>query len=51
VSRAAANRTAFGRQAIAGMWAAAEFSALCLLYEAKVPVPYPVQITGTEVLL
>ncbi len=51
VSRATANRTAFGRQAIAGMWANAEFAALCLLYEAKVPVPYPVQITGTEVLL
>ena len=32
VSRAAANRTAFGRQAIAGMWANAEFAALCLLY-------------------
>jgi RIO kinase 1 len=51
VTRAAANRTAFGRQAIAGMWASAEFAALCLLYEANVPVPYPVQITGTEVLL
>ena len=51
VSRAAANRTAFGRQAIAGMWANAEFAALCLLCEAGVPVPYPVQITGTEVLL
>jgi RIO kinase 1 len=51
VSRAAANRTAFGRQAIAGMWASAEFAALCLLCEAGVPVPYPVQITGTEVLL
>jgi RIO kinase 1 len=51
VSRAAANRTAYGRQAIAGMWASAEFGALCLLYQAKVPVPYPVQITGTEVLL
>ena len=51
VSRATANRTAFGRQAIAGMWANAEFTALCRLYEDGVPVPYPVQITGTEVLL
>ena len=51
VTRAAANRTAFGRQAIAGMWASAEFAALCLLQQARVPVPYPVQITGTEVLL
>ena len=51
VSRATANRTAFGRQAIAGMWANAEFTALCRLYQEGVPVPYPVQITGTEVLL
>jgi RIO kinase 1 len=51
VSRAAANRTAFGRQAIAGQWASAEFTALCQLYGAGLPVPYPVQITGTEVLL
>src|SRR5215470_15784250 len=51
VTRAAANRTAFGRQAIAGQWASAEFAALCQLYTARVPVPYPVQITGTEVLL
>jgi RIO kinase 1 len=51
VSRAAANRTAFGKQAIAGMWSNAEFTALGQLYEAGIPVPYPVQITGTEVLL
>ena len=51
VNRAAANRSAFGRQAIAGQWANAEFAALCQLHNAKVPVPYPVQIMGTEVLL
>ena len=51
VSRAAANRTAFGKQAIAGQWANAEFAALCQLHNAQVPVPYPVQIMGTEVLL
>jgi RIO kinase 1 len=51
VSRATANRTAFGREAIAGQWANAEFAALCQLYRARVPVPYPVQIVGTEVLL
>ena len=51
VNRAAANRSAFGRQAIAGQWANAEFTALCQLYNAGLPVPYPVQITGTEVLL
>ncbi len=36
---------------IAGQWANAEFAALCRLHAAKVPVPYPVQVTGTEVLL
>ena len=51
VSRATANRSAFGRQAIAGQWANAEFTALCQLHTAGVPVPYPVQIVGTEVLL
>jgi RIO kinase 1 len=51
VSRAAANRTAFGKEAIAAQWASAEFTALCRLYGAGLPVPYPVQITGTEVLL
>jgi RIO kinase 1 len=51
VSRATASRTAFGREAIAGQWANAEFAALCQLHRARVPVPYPVQIVGTEVLL
>ena len=51
VSRAAAHRTAFGKLAIAGQWANAEFAALCQLHNVKVPVPYPVQIMGTEVLL
>ncbi len=51
VNRATANRSAFGRQMISGQWANAEFTALCRLHAARVPVPYPVQITGTEVLL
>ena len=51
VNRATANRSAFGKQMIAGQWANAEFTALCRLHSARVPVPYPVQITGTEVLL
>jgi len=50
-NRAMANRTDFGKEVIAGQWAAAEFGALCQLYEAGVPVPYPVQILGTELLL
>ncbi|MGH3151336.1 MAG: serine protein kinase RIO [Streptosporangiaceae bacterium] len=51
VNRAAANRSAFGRQAIAGQWASAEFGALARLCAAGVPVPYPAQILGTELLL
>ena len=51
VNRAVANRSDFGRQAIAGQWAQAEFDALVQLQAARVPVPYPVQILGTEVLL
>ncbi len=49
-SRAMANRTAVGRQMIAVQWADAEFSALCQLHLAGVPVPYPVQVLGTELL-
>jgi len=51
VNRAVASRSAFGRQAIAGQWAGAEFAALARLYAAGVPVPYPAQILGTELLL
>jgi RIO kinase 1 len=50
-SRAVATRTAFGRQAIASQWAGAEFAALARLCAAGVPVPYPAQILGTELLL
>ncbi|TDC07994.1 RIO-like kinase [Nonomuraea longispora] len=50
MNRAMANRTAFGKQVIAGQWAVAEFAALCRLWELGVPVPYPVQIVGTEIL-
>jgi RIO kinase 1 len=50
-NRAMTNRSAFGRQLIAGQWAYAEFGALARLYAAGVPVPYPAQILGTELLL
>jgi len=49
-NRAMAKRTTVGMQMIAGQWANAEFAALSRLYEIGVPVPYPVQILGTEVL-
>jgi RIO kinase 1 len=50
-NRAMDSRSAFGKQAIAGQWAASEFTALSRLHVMGVPVPYPVQILGTEVLL
>ena len=49
--RAMANRTAFGRDVLAAQWAVAEFQALSRLWSIDVPVPYPVQLTGTELLL
>jgi RIO kinase 1 len=51
VNRATAKRTAFGREAIAGQWAQAEFTVMRDLSARGVPVPYPVQILGTELLL
>jgi RIO kinase 1 len=50
-NRAMARRTAIGRAMIAQQWASAEFAALSRLHQAGVPVPYPVQVTDTEVLL
>ncbi|MFZ0120968.1 MAG: RIO1 family regulatory kinase/ATPase [Pseudonocardiaceae bacterium] len=50
-TRAMARRTAFGRDLLSGQWAAAEFSALCRLWHLGAPVPYPVQLHGTELVL
>ena len=50
-ARAMAKGTAYGRQAAAGQWAQHEFAALSALWSAGVPVPYPVQIDGTEILM
>ncbi|MFC4945469.1 serine protein kinase RIO [Pseudonocardia sp. GCM10023141] len=49
--RAMANRTAFGRDILAGQWAGAEFAALTTLWSDGVAVPYPVQVAGTELLI
>lgn len=54
--RAMTRRTAFGRQMIAGQWAAAEFAVLGRLWEigaryGTITVPYPVQLRGTELML
>ena len=50
-TRAMARRTEFGRELLAGQWAAAEFAALGTLWRVGAPVPYPVQLSGTELLL
>ncbi|HEU4842266.1 MAG TPA: RIO1 family regulatory kinase/ATPase [Ilumatobacteraceae bacterium] len=50
-TRAMANRTGLGRQLIAQQWAATEFATLGRLWSAGVPVPYPVQLAGSELLL
>lgn len=50
ISRAMSSRSRFGKEMIAGQWANAEFAALCRLWSLGVPVPYPVQIVGTEIL-
>lgn len=50
-TRAMAKKTAHGRSVAAGQWAHAEWEALCRLWSAGVPVPYPVQIDGTELLM
>jgi RIO kinase 1 len=49
--RAMAARTAFGRELLAGKWAAAEFAALSTLWTAGAPVPYPVQLIGSELMM
>ena len=51
VTRAMESRTDFGRKAIAGQWAAAEFAALARLWGLGVAVPYPVQLLGTELMI
>ncbi|MQM26844.1 serine protein kinase RIO [Glycomyces albidus] len=50
-ARAMAKRTTFGLEQAATRWAAAEFDALKRLYQVGVPVPYPVQVHGTEVIM
>lgn len=49
--RAVAKGTTYGRSFAAGMWAFAEFEALSAMHAAGAPVPYPVQVDGTELLM
>ena len=50
-ARAMATKTDFGRSVEADLWARAEWSGLVRLFEAGVPVPYPVQLDGREILM
>ena len=50
-TRAMAKRTAHGRAVASGQWAWAEWEAMKTFWSAGVPVPYPVQIDGTEILM
>jgi RIO kinase 1 len=50
-ARALAKKTRHGRDVAAGQWAWAEWEALKRFWSAGVPVPYPVQIDGTELLM
>lgn len=49
--RALNRKSTFGREVASMQWAAAEFDALKAFFEADVPVPYPVQIVGREVIM
>jgi RIO kinase 1 len=51
VNRAIASKSAAGRAMIGTQWAAAEFVARSRLGAAGLPVPYPVQVLDTELLL
>ena len=49
--RALKRKSTFGRQVAAGEWAVSEWDALKRLWSLGLPVPYPVQIDGTEILM
>lgn len=49
--RALKRKSTFGREVAAGEWANSEWSALNRCWSLGLPVPYPVQIDGTEILM
>ena len=49
--RAIGRKSSHGRAVAAGHWALNEFGALCRAWDAGIPVPYPVQLSGTELLM
>ncbi|WP_164234606.1 serine protein kinase RIO [Microbacterium hydrocarbonoxydans] len=50
-ARALAKKSSHGREVAASAWSLAEFEALCRMHQLGAPVPYPVQVNGTEVLM
>ena len=50
-ARAMAKKSAHGRAVAAGQWAWAEWEALVRCHQLGLPVPYPVQLDGTELLM
>jgi RIO kinase 1 len=50
-ARALKTGTAYGRAIEAAQWAASEWGYLCMAHEAGAPVPYPVQLCGTEIMM
>ncbi|NYG56362.1 serine protein kinase RIO [Nocardioides perillae] len=49
--RAVKRGSTFGRQLAATEWAASEWDLLKRFWSAGLPVPYPVQVDGTEILM
>ncbi|GMA41966.1 serine protein kinase RIO [Mobilicoccus caccae] len=49
--RAVDAKSTYGRQVAAGAWAAAEWEMLNRFWLQGIPVPYPVQIDGMEILM
>ncbi|MFD4872758.1 serine protein kinase RIO [Streptomyces sp. NPDC058420] len=49
--RAVKRKSTFGRQVAAREWAVSEWAALVRFWNLGLPVPYPVQIDGTEILM
>jgi RIO kinase 1 len=50
-NRALKRKSTFGRLVAEGEWAVSEWGALVRLWNLGLPVPYPVQIDGTEILM
>lgn len=49
--RALKRKSTWGKQVAAAEWAVSEWNALNRMWLAGLPVPYPVQIDGTEILM